>query len=62
MGPSFGGAGIRTGCMYAMWGAFIGSFAYIFLVAFGGPVLADYKYKLVKRYPWLDQKDPEEMD
>ena len=61
-GPSFGGAGIRTGALYAMWGAFAGSLFYIFVVVGGRPIVNDWKFALVKKYPWLDQKDPDEMD
>ena len=62
VGPSFGGAGMRTVCMYGMWGAVAGSAAY--LVAFVGiaPWLGELKFELVKKYPWLDRKDPDEMD
>ena len=61
-GPSFGGAGIRTGALYAMWGAFAGSLFYIFVVVEGRAIVNDWKFALVKKYPWLDQKDPDEMD
>jgi len=62
LGPSFGGAGMRTVATYGMWGAFVGGWAYLFLIVWLKPTLGELKYELVKRYPWLDQKDPDEMD
>jgi len=62
LGPSFGGAGMRTACMYAFTGAFVGSLFYIFVIVGGAPIVGEWKFALKKRYPWLDNTDPDEMD
>ena len=62
VGPSFGGAGARTVAMYGMWAAVGGSGLYLITMIGIAPVLGEWKFSLVKKYPWLDRKDPEEMD
>jgi hypothetical protein len=62
VGPSFGGAGARTVALYALWGAVAFSTGYLVIWVGVAPWLGEVKFNLVQKYPWLDQKDPEEMD
>ena len=62
VGPSFGGAGARTVALYGMWGAMTFSAGYLVLWIGIAPWISEIKFNLVQKYPWLDSKDPEEMD
>ena len=62
VGPSFGGAGARTVALYAMWGVVIYSSGYLITMVGMAPYFGELKFKLKAKYPWLDRKDPDEMD
>jgi hypothetical protein len=62
IGPSFGGAGARTTALYALWGAVAFSTGYLVIWVGIAPWLGEIKFKLTQKYPWLDRKDPDEMD
>ena len=62
LGPSSGGAGLRTACTYAMSAAFAGSLFYVFVIVGGKPILGEWQFALKKRFPWLDRSDPDEME
>ena len=62
VGPSFGGAGMKTLAMYGIMS--IVGLSFLYLIVFIGivPWLGELRFELVQRYPWLDEKDPDEMD
>ena len=62
VGPAFGGAGARTVALYGMWGAMLFSAGYLVIWVGIAPWAGEMKFNLVQKYPWLDRKDPDEME